>query len=140
MLALALATALSAAPPPPGGDVAKLIAIWLDRGSPYMELRPDGSGRIGAVESTWTAEEKGKIHVTQKESGDQYDLQYAFEDGGKKLRLFVQSQVVELERSKQKPAAKAPPPPKKPSELEAEKDGPDAGTPKKKPGKKGKGK
>src|SRR3954470_17233801 len=98
MLALALATAFGVAPPLPTGDAAKLIAVWLDRGSPYMELRPDGSGRIGAVESTWTAEEKGKIHVTQKETGDQYDLPYAFEDGAKKLRINVQSQVVELER------------------------------------------
>jgi hypothetical protein len=138
MLALVLATALSLGPTPPTGEATKLVGVWLDRGSPYMELRPDGSGRIGAVESIWTAEEKGKIHVTQKETNDQYDLPYTFSDGGKKLRLEVQTQVVELERSKQKPAAKAPPPPKKPSELLA--DEADGGTPKKKPGKKGKGK
>jgi hypothetical protein len=134
MLALALATALSAAPT---GPAAKLVAIWLDHGSPYMELRPDGSGRIGALENKWSAEEKGKMHVINNDSGEQYDIPYELEDGGKKLKLIVQNTQVELERSKQKPAAKAPPPPKKPSELAA--DAADAGT-KTPTKKKGKGK
>jgi hypothetical protein len=133
MLALALAVALGVAPT---GTATKLVAIWLDHGSPYMELRPDGSGRIGALENNWSADEKDKIHVVNKDSGDAYDIPYTLEDGGKKLKLIVQSTQVELERSKQKPAAKAPPPPKKPSEL-AE-GAADAGT--KTPKKKGKGK
>jgi hypothetical protein len=133
MLALVFATALSAAPT---GPATKLVAIWLDHGSPYMELRPDGSGRIGALEDNWSAEEKDKIHVVNKDSGDTFDIPYTLVDGGKKLKLIVQSTQVELERSKQKPAAKAPPPPKKPSELLA--DEADAGTKDKK--KKGKGK
>jgi hypothetical protein len=135
MLALALATALSVAPT---GAAAKLVAIWLDHGSPYMELRPYGSGRIGALENAWSAEEKGQIHVVNKDSGDTYDIPYTLEDGGRKLKLIVQSTQVELERSKQRPAAKAPPPPKKPSELAAEESA-DAGTKLAKK-KKGKGK
>jgi hypothetical protein len=130
MLALALATALAAAPT---GAATKLVAIWMDHGSPYMELRHDGSGRIGALENNWSAEEKDKIHVVNKDSGDAFDIPYTLEDAGKKLKLIVQNTQVTLERSKQKPAAKAPPPPKKPSEL-AE-DAADAGTKTKKKGK-----
>ena len=130
MLASALALAVSIAP---GGPALKLVAIWLDHGSPYMELRPDGSGRIGALENTWSAD-KDQIHVVQKESGDTFDIPFSLETGGKQLKLIVQGTTVMLEKSKQKPAAKAPPPPKPPSALD--KDAPDAGTPKKKKGKK----
>src|SRR4051794_30588344 len=108
----------------PSGAATKVIAIWLDRGSPYMELRPDGSGRIGAIENNWSAE-KGQLHIVQKESGDAFDIPYTIENGGKTLKIMVQGLPVELERSKQKPAAKAPPPPKTPSQLA---DTADAGT------------
>ncbi len=132
MRSLFVAALLTAAPT---GQAAKLVAIWLDHGSPYMELRPDGSGRIGPQETTWTVE-KDQIHVVNKEGGETYDLTYALEGGGKTLKLVVQGTTVMLEKSKQKPAAKAPPPPKKPSELEAG-DTPDAGVkPAKKKGKK----
>ncbi|MBK7858100.1 MAG: hypothetical protein IPJ65_05650 [Archangiaceae bacterium] len=116
----------------PTGTAKGLVAIWLDHGSPYMELRPDGSGRIGAIENSWSAE-KDVLHIVQKESGDAFDLPFGLESGGKHLKLDVQGTPVVLERSKQKPAARAPPPPKPPSALE---DRADAGTPKKKKGKK----
>ncbi|MBL8954145.1 MAG: hypothetical protein JNK82_25435 [Myxococcaceae bacterium] len=131
MRALAIAVVLLAAPT---GPATKLVAIWLDRGSPYMELRPDGSGRIGFNENTWSAD-KETLHVVQKESGETFDLPYAIEGGGKTLKLIVNGTTVMLEKSKQKPAAKAPPPPKTPSQIEAG-DAPDAGTAKKKKGKK----
>ncbi len=131
MRALAFAVLVLAAPT---GPATKLVAIWLDRGSPYMELRPDGSGRIGLNENTWSAD-KETLHVSEKESGNTFDLPYTLEGGGKTLKLIVNGTTVALERSKQKPAAKAPPPPKKPSEIAAGNE-PDAGTPKKKKGKK----
>jgi hypothetical protein len=126
MLTLALIFALHGAPT---GPAAKLVGIWLDHGSPYMELRLDGSGRIGQLENTWTVE-KDQLHVVQKESGDAFDLPFTLEAGNKKLKLIVQGTTVELERSKQRPAAKAPPPPKPPSQLAAE--AADAGVPGKK--------
>ncbi len=130
LTALTSALVLSAAPT---GPATKLVAIWLDHGSPYMELRPDGSGRIGINENNWTVE-KDQIHIVTRETQDTFDLPFTLIDGGKKLQLVVQGTTVELERSKQKPAAKAPPPPKPPSQLDAP---PDAGTPaKKKKGKK----
>lgn len=131
MRALALVIALSAAPT---GPATKLVAIWLDHGSPYMELRPDGSGRIGLNQNTWSAD-KETLNVVEKESGNTFDLPYTLESGGKTLKLIVNGTTVTLEKSKQKPAAKAPPPPKLPSQLAAG-DEPDAGTPKKKKGKK----
>jgi hypothetical protein len=129
--ALAFAVVFSAAPT---GPAKKLVAIWLDHGSPYMELRPDGSGRVGLDETTWTVE-KDQLRVVKRESGDSYDLPWRLIEGGKKLELIVSGTTVILERSKQKPAAKAPPPPKLPSQIDA-KDEPDAGTPRKKKGKK----
>lgn len=128
---LMLVAVMSAAPT---GQATKLVAIWMDHGSPYMELRPDGSGRIGLNENTWVVE-KDLLRVTNKESGESFDLPWALEDGGKKLKLTINGTAVVLEKSKQKPAAKAPPPPKLPSQLDA-KDTPDAGSPKKKKGKK----
>jgi len=130
MKALAIAMVLTATPT---GPATKLVAIWLDRGSPYMELRPDGSGRIGLNENTWSAE-KNTLHVTEKESGNTFELPYTVKGGGKTLELIVNGTTVTLEKSKQKPAAKAPPPPKTPSQIAAG-DEADAGTPKKKKGK-----
>jgi hypothetical protein len=130
MRALVLAAVFAVAPT---GAQKQLVAIWLDRGSPYMELRADGSGRVGMSEAQWTAD-KELIHVVPKE-GDPYELQYTLESGGKNLKLLVSGLPVVLERSKKAPAAKAPPPPKPPSEID-KKDEPDAGTPKKKKGKK----
>src|SRR4051812_8227911 len=115
MQVLALALVFGAAPT---GPATKLVAIWLDHGSPYMELRPDGSGRIGALENNWSVE-KDQLRVVQKESGDTFDLPWSLEAGGKQLKLIVQGTTVLLERSPKKPAAKAPPPPKPPSALEA---------------------
>ena len=126
---LALALWVAGAPSGPG---TRLVAIWLDHGSPYMELRPDGTGRIGALENTWSAD-RDKLHITQKESGDSFDLPYTLEGGGK-LKLVIQGLQVELEKSKQKPAAHPPPPPKPPSQLQS--DAADAGVAKKKKGKK----
>lgn len=125
--ALAFAVVSSAAPT---GPATKLVAIWLDHGSPYMELRSDGSGRIGLNENTWSVE-KDQLRVVNRESGDTYDLPWKLIEGGKKLELIVNGTTVTLERSKQKPAAKAPPPPKLPSQIDA-KDEPDAGVKKKK--------
>jgi hypothetical protein len=118
----------------PTGPATKLIAIWMDHGAPYMELRPDGSGRIGALENTWTVD-KDQLHVVQKDSGDAFDIPFTLQENGKQLKLLVQGTTVLLERSKKNPAATAPPPPKPPSALDA-KDPPDAGSAKKK--KKGK--
>jgi hypothetical protein len=129
MVAFALCVLVNVAPT---GAATKLVAIWTDHGSPYMELRPDGSGRIGALQNTWSAD-KDVLHVAQKDDGTTYDITFTLLEGGKKLRLMVQNQPVDLDRSKQKPAAKAPPPPKPPSQIENP-DSADAGTktPKKK--------
>lgn len=118
----------------PTGPATKLVAIWLDHGSPYLELRPDGSGRIGAMENSWWFE-KEQLHIVQKESGEIFELPCVLKSGGKQLELIVQGTTVVLERSAKKPAAKPPPPPKPPSAIDAE-DTADAGTPKQKKGKK----
>lgn len=131
MLALALTLSLAAAPT---GEAKKLVGIWMDHGSPYAELRPDGSGRIGPPENNWSVE-GANLHVVLKESGDSFDIPFTLEKGGKELKLIVQGTTVLLEKSKQKPLAKAPPPPKTPSQIEAG-DSADAGTKTKKKGKK----
>ena len=118
----------------PTGPATRLVAIWLDHGSPYMELRPDGSGRIGLNENTWSVE-ADQLKVQTRETQETFDLPYKLIEGGKKLELIVNGTTVTLERSKQKPAAKPPPPPKPPSQLDA-KETPDAGAAKKKKGKK----
>jgi hypothetical protein len=133
MWALAVGLLLAAAPT---GPATKLVAIWLDHGAAYMELRPDGSGRIGALENTWSVD-KDQLHIVQKESGDAFDIPFTLLEGGKQqqLKLLVQGSTVMLERSKKAPAATAPPPPKPLSAVDP-KDEPDAGIPKKKAKKK----
>ena len=128
--ALAFAVVLSVAPE---GPAKQLVGIWLDHGSPYMELRPDGSGRIGLHENTWTVERE-LLRAVVRESGETYELPWKLLQGGKQLELIVSGTTVTLDRSRQKPGATAPPPPRPPSQLDL-KDAPDAGFTKKKKGK-----
>jgi hypothetical protein len=121
LAALFAALVLSAAPAKPTGVAKLLVGAWYQGDTQYLELREDGTGRLGVLELQWTVDVPGTIHLVFKEEGNEKDFEYAPQKKNT-LLLKVDHRELELKKGKAKVMPKAVDPNDKGKDEKGKKD------------------
>lgn len=104
------AVLLTAGPVKPSAEGKKLIGAWYDGDTQYVDLKADGTGRLGMQTIQWSVETKGALHVISPEDGTEKDLPYELLKGTTLRFKSAANGDLDLTRKKAKKELKAPKP------------------------------
>lgn len=96
---------LAAAPLKTTGPGKVLVGAWYQDGTQYLDLRDDGTGRLGMLEMTWKVETAGTLNLVFKEDGSEKNLTYKFAKNT--LTMEVMNREVVMTKGKPKELPKA---------------------------------